>query len=795
MLRAFIRDIIIRIYSYILIASKTALKNMYDFLKYIIIFIFRIKTNEVILRDFWPLVKKINKLDFSSLSDAELLETSIALKSRPDNDQTLVEAFGLCREAAARYLKLRHYDVQLLAGIAIYRGMITEMSTGEGKTLAATSPAYLAAILGKKVRIVTVNDYLAKRDAEWMTNIYEGLGVSVGYVLENMSNMEKKEMYQKDIVYVTNKALVFDYLRDNTNTDKNTIMQTNDYKKVAKAGEYAILDEVDSILIDEAQTPFILSDDNEKAVCDECKWLNSLFNHFTSEDYEIDEKYKSAVLNTKGAEKLKKIFIDEEMINPEESLYEAYNAQYLHRFNQTLKAHTVFKKDIHYIVSHGSIVIIDEQTGRASAGRRYSEGLHQALEAKEGLEVFPESAVKASISFQNYFKLYDKVAGMTGTAATEAAELLDIYKLNVAQIPTHRPISRIDERDKFYSTYSDKMLAIVEIIKEAYKIGQPVLVGTTSVAKSEYVSRILKEHNIPHNTLNAKNHRNEAAIIAEAGIKHAVTVTTNMAGRGTDIKLGGSNATIEAQEEIKNLGGLLIIGTERNESRRADNQLRGRAGRQGDPGRSCFYISADDDILRIYSGGDAIEKIRNTINLSKDDEFSSAMLENIFLTECQKKIEFHGYESRKELLRYDSILQEQRKAIDNIRVIAFLDSNKFLLELLEIIKRIVLNMNKVEYEKIFGHAEDRFTHAVNYMIPIDGTQNFLARIERLYLKHLNNLWSEHMHLLDNIKEQAHLEAYAQKNPLAAYKKVAYEAFSQLLHKFDNQIFLSILSLK
>ena len=609
-----------------------------------------------------------------------------------------------------------------------------------------------------------------------------------------MPHTEKQKMYSKNVVYVTNKALVFDYLRDNTTADKSTIMQTTDFSQVAHAGEFAILDEVDSILIDEAQTPFILSDDDEKSVGDECKWLNDLFYKFTAEDYEIDEKYKSAVLNCNGIVKLKEIFVKEEMIGETENLYEAYNAEYLHRFNQVLKAHTVFKKDIHYIIHQGTIVIIDEQTGRATPGRRYSDGLHQALEAKEGLEIFPESAVKASISFQNYFKLYNKIGGMTGTASTEAAELLDIYKLHVVQIPTHRKIARIDERDKFYPSYDKKVEAIINRVQEARKIGQPVLVGTVSVAKSEYISKQLSKNKISHNTLNAKNHHNEAKIIAEAGTKYAITVTTNMAGRGTDIKLGGSHSTLEEQQEIKDLGGLLIVGTERNESRRADNQLRGRAGRQGDPGCSCFYISPDDDILRIY-GGDAIEKIRNTIINYKDEEFSNTFLEIILLSECQKKIEFHGYESRKELLRYDSILQEQRKAIDNMRVIALSNEKQFLNEILEIIRRIVLNMKKDEYQKIFGiTGQDYFNHAIEYILTED-VQIFLEKLQYIYLRNINNLWSEHMYLLDSIKEQAHLEAYAQKNPLAAYKKIAYDAFGKLLDKFDRQIFYAMLSLK
>ena len=599
--------------------------------------------NERELKKISPIVEKINALEsqMQSLSDDDLKTQTKIYKDRLSNGETLddilPEAFATVREASVRTLKMRHFDVQLIGGMVLHQGKIAEMKTGEGKTLAATLPAYLNALSGRGVHIITVNDYLARRDTEWMGHIYNFLGLSVGSILHGLNDDERKAAYNSDITYGTNNEFGFDYLRDNMKFDINTIVQ----------GElnFAIVDEVDSILIDEARTPLIISGPAEKST-ELYHLVDGIIPRLVSEqDYTVDEKARSAVLTEEGVAKAEKSL-------KVENLYDPKYIELLHHVNQALKAHTLFKRDVDYIVKNGEVIIVDEFTGRLMPGRRFSEGLHQALEAKENVKIENENQTLATVTFQNYFRMYDKLAGMTGTADTEAAEFKKIYDLEVMVIPTNKPMIRTDNPDVIYKSRKEKFDAALNEIIELNKKGQPVLVGTISIDVSESFSKKLKKRGIKHSVLNAKNHEKEAEIIALAGQKGGVTISTNMAGRGTDIVLG---------EGVTELGGLHILGTERHESRRIDNQLRGRSGRQGDPGSSRFYLALEDDLLRIF-GGEKITGIMEKLGMEEGEPIENKLISKA-IENAQAKVEGHNFDIRKQLLEYDDVMNQQREVV------------------------------------------------------------------------------------------------------------------------------------
>ena len=630
-----------------------------------------------------PLVEKINALEpeFEKLSDDSLVEKTAEFKSRIANgealDDLLPEAFANCREAARRALGLRAFDVQLMGGIFLHQGNISEMKTGEGKTLVATFPAYLNALTGGSVHIVTVNDYLAKRDAEWMGKVYGALGLTTGVVYPMQPDDEKHEAYAADITYSTNNELGFDYLRDNMKSNLEEMSQRGHY--------FAIVDEVDSILIDEARTPLIISGPAQDR-SDLYVSIDKLIPELADEHFTIDEKTKNVTFTDEGNEFLEELLHKNEMLNAEQSLYDPESTTIVHHVNQGLRAHKLFLKDRDYIVRDNQVVLIDEFTGRMMAGRRLSEGLHQAIEAKEGCDIQPENVTLAQVTFQNYFRLYDKLAGMTGTAATEAEEFGQIYGLGVVEVPTNLPITREDQDDAVFRTTREKFEAIIEEIKEAHEKHQPILVGTTSIEKSEMLSELLTKAGVKHNVLNARQHEQEAQIVADAGKLDAVTIATNMAGRGTDIKLGGNveikileaiaanpdtdpeevRAKIEeghAQDEqaVKDAGGLFVLATERHESRRIDNQLRGRSGRQGDPGRSAFFLSLDDDLMRIF-GSERLEKVLSSLGMKEGEAIIHPWV-NKSLERAQAKVEGRNFDIRKQLLKFDDVMNEQRKVI------------------------------------------------------------------------------------------------------------------------------------
>ncbi|MGR3492135.1 MAG: preprotein translocase subunit SecA, partial [Shimia sp.] len=630
-----------------------------------------------------PLVDKINALEpeFAALSDEGLKERTTALAERArggeDLNAILPEAFANCREAAKRALGLRAFDVQLMGGIFLHQGNIAEMKTGEGKTLVATFPAYLNALTGKAVHVVTVNDYLAKRDAEWMGKVYAALGLTTGTVVPDQGPEEKAAAYKCDIVYATNNELGFDYLRDNMAASKDRMAQRGHY--------FAIVDEVDSILIDEARTPLVISGPAEDR-SELYTSIDKIIPDVADEHFELDEKTRNVTWTDDGNEWLEQHLTARGVLPEGQSLYDPESTTIVHHLNQGLRAHKLFTKDKEYIVRGDEIVLIDEFTGRMMAGRRLSDGLHQAIEAKEGVSIKPENVTLASVTFQNYFRLYDKLGGMTGTAATEAEEFASIYGLGVVEVPTNRPVARDDENDQVYRTQQEKYQAIVDTIRTAHEKGQPVLVGTTSIDKSEALSQLLTEANLPHNVLNARQHEQEAQIVADAGKLGAITIATNMAGRGTDIKLGGNvefkvmealaadpegdadaiRAKVEAEhgkdeQAVKDAGGLFVLATERHESRRIDNQLRGRSGRQGDPGRSSFYLSLDDDLMRIF-GSERLEKVLNGLGMKEGESIVHPWV-NKSLERAQAKVEGRNFDIRKQLLKFDDVMNDQRKVI------------------------------------------------------------------------------------------------------------------------------------
>jgi len=759
--------------------------------------------------------KAINALEekYQNLSDDELKEAFLKLKESVLNkekslDDVLNDSFAITREASKRVLNMRHYDVQLIGGMVLHEGNIAEMKTGEGKTLVATLPIVLNAMLGRGVHLVTVNDYLAKRDANDMGKLYSFLGYTTGCITgEIYDDYERKKQYDADITYGTNNEFGFDYLRDN--------MKSSQEEKVQREHYYAIVDEVDSILIDEARTPLIISGPTQR----DQKWYK-VANEIalkmergkelpakpgqdkkTIGDFIVDEKNKQITLTEQGLQKAEELF-------GVGNLYSLENAILTHHLDQALKANYLFEKDVDYVVKDGEIIIVDEFTGRLSEGRRFSEGLHQALEAKEGVEIKEESQTLAEVTYQNYFRLYKKLAGMTGTAQTEATEFSEIYGLDVISIPTNVPVQRVDKNDLIFNTEKEKLDAVVKRVKELHEKGQPVLIGTASIEKSELIHERLKKEKLPHNVLNAKNHEKEAEIIQNAGAKGAITVATNMAGRGVDIKLS---------DEVKALGGLAIIGTERHESRRIDNQLRGRSGRQGDPGESQFFLSLDDNLLRIF-GGEKIRNIMNRIGV-KEGEYIDSKLVTRSVESAQKKVEALHYESRKHLLEYDDVANFQRKAIYKFRdqlidkdydiaakikenreeVIGFLledceildglpsedyDLDCFIKEVAEVSgvilpKEMLENKEPSEIkEEVLKVLEELYEEKMKVFDPEQRRE-----VEKLiYLQTLDNLWRDHLYEMDTLKTGIGLRGYNQKDPLTEYKQESFRLFEDLIRK-------------
>jgi preprotein translocase subunit SecA len=802
--------------------------------------------NDRYVRGLGKYVDAVNGFEpnISALTDDELRGQTDKFRQRLANgeklDDLLPEAFATVREAAIRTLGQRHYDVQLIGGIALHRGEIAEMKTGEGKTLVATLAVYLNALEGRGVHVVTVNDYLARRDAEWMGQIYRFLGMSVGVIIPNLADQERRDAYNCDITYATNNELGFDYLRDNMKYSRDQMVQ--------RPFNFAIVDEVDSILIDEARTPLIISgptDDKSDLYISADKIVKTL----KPSDYEKDEKQKSVVLTEEGTEKAERMLEEAGLIEGR-NLYDVVNTQAVHHLNQALKANVMFKKDIDYIVKDGKVVIIDEFTGRMMEGRRWSDGLHQAVEAKEGVQIEPENQTLASITFQNYFRMYPKLSGMTGTAMTEAPEFFDIYKMNVVAIPTNVPVRRIDEDDEFYKSMPEKFAAITKEIQAKQATGQPVLVGTVSIEKSEMLSEFFEKAGVKHSVLNARFHEQEAHIVAQAGRIGAVTIATNMAGRGTDIQLGG-NLEFRMQDEFPDLvegtpeydaraekiraeiaeekqrvldaGGLFVLGTERHESRRIDNQLRGRSGRQGDPGLSRFYLSLDDDLLRIFGPQTMFARLMNK-NLEDGEAIVSPWISKAIET-AQKKVEARNYDIRKQVVEFDDVMNDQRKVIYEQRA-DIMDA--------ESVSDVITDMRaetassivavscppgtypeqwdvaalKESVDEVFGlqpPVEDWLQEeAVEPQMIVDRLQKLAddamaSKLEgvdparwreiekQILIQTLDHHWKEHLATLDALRQVIHLRSYAQKKPIDEYKQEAFLLFERLLVAIREEV--------
>ncbi len=747
---------------------------------------------------------EINTLDspIKGLSDEELKAKTPYFKDLLDNgrdiDDILVEAFAVVREVAWRVLGMRPFDVQVIGGLVLHEGKIAEMKTGEGKTLAATMPLYLNALTGKGSHLVTVNDYLARRDAGWMGPVYNFLGLSVGVIIHGMDDVERSKAYNCDITYGTNNEFGFDYLRDNMN------FRSEDY--VQRDFNYAIVDEVDSILVDEARTPLIISGPSEEST-DKYYRINQVIPRLKrDQDYTVEEKSRTVALTEEGVAKVEKLL-------KVQNLYEPRNIEILHHVNQALKAHTMFKRDIDYLVKDGQVVIVDEFTGRVMPGRRYSDGLHQALEAKEKVKIERENQTLASITFQNFFRMYDKLAGMTGTADTEAAEFKKIYDLDVVVIPTNMPMIRIDNSDVIYKTEEEKFRAVVEEVKELHKNKRPVLIGTISIEKSELLSKYLTRTGIKHNVLNAKNHEKEAEIISQAGQPGAVTISTNMAGRGTDIKLG---------EGVAELGGLHILGTERHESRRIDNQLRGRSGRQGDKGSSRFYLSLEDDLLRIF-GAERISSVMERIGVEDGQPIEHNLITKA-IESAQKRVEGQNFDIRKHLLEFDDVMNRQREVIYRQRrdVLTGSDLWQIVNEMLEEIAEdlvdeymeeklhpnewnlkglddmlhkqfslksrfekmdpTVLDREEVT-EKIINDVRELFKHKEEeYGKPL---MEYVMRV--VMLQSIDTHWKDHLLAMDHLKEGIGLRGYGQKDPVREYQKEGYEMFMDMVYRIKEDI--------
>ena len=760
--------------------------------------------NERDLKKLQPIVEQINALEpqIQAMSDEQLKSQTARFKQEHDNgrslDDLLPEAFATVREASQRTLQMRHFDVQLIGGLVLHHGKIAEMKTGEGKTLVATLPTYLNALSGNGVHIITVNDYLARRDTEWMGNIYRFLELEVGTIIHGLDDEQRKAAYKADITYGTNNEFGFDYLRDNMKFDRNSLVQGN--------LNFAIVDEVDSILIDEARTPLIISGPAEKST-DLYYHVNNVIPKLKrDQDFSIDEKARSATLTEDGVARAERFL-------QVDNLYDPKYIELLHHINQALKAHTLFKRDVDYIVKNGEVIIVDEFTGRLMPGRRYSEGLHQALEAKEGVKIENENQTLATITFQNYFRMYDKLAGMTGTADTEAAEFKKIYDLDVMVVPTHMPMVRHDYPDVIYKTKREKYNAAIDEIVELYRSGQPVLVGTISIDVSEYISNKLKKKGVKHSVLNAKNHEKEAEIIAMAGQPGSVTISTNMAGRGTDIKLG---------DGVTDLGGLHILGTERHESRRIDNQLRGRSGRQGDPGTSRFYLSLEDDLLRIF-GGERITGIMDRLGMEEGEPIEHGLISKA-IENAQSKVEGHNFEIRKQLLEYDDVMNQQREVIYRQRRQALYgeDLSDSITEIIsETAEKIadqiaddrapaeewdLKALNELVYQQ-FNFRLSAFDDDTLDGLTADGLAQLIAdealriyaerekavgadefrHLERIVmLQTVDNLWKDHLLSMDHLKEGIGLRGYAQQNPLLVYKKEGFEMFQDMIHRIQEE---------
>ena len=766
------------------------------------------------INGFEAKVKKITSEDFVSKTS----EFRTKVKNGTPIDNLMPEAFAYVREAARRSIGERHYDVQLMGGIILHQGKIAEMKTGEGKTLVSTLPIYLNALSGEGAHLVTVNDYLAKRDSSWMGKIYNFLGMSVGCITNEMDDETRKKNYNYDVTYGTNNEFGFDYLRDNMKYDIKEMVQRSHF--------FCIVDEVDSILIDEARTPLVISGATQDK-SDQYFVSNKFIKQLEKPDYEIDEKNKNVMLSEKGIDKIEKLSQTYGILK-NNNFYDPQNINLVHHINQALRANLLFSKDTDYIVRDGKVEIIDEFTGRVMEGRRFSDGLHQALEAKESLEIQSENQTLASITFQNYFRLYKKLSGMTGTAITEAEEFLDIYKLKTVSIPTNKNMIRNDINDQIFRTEKEKYSAIIKKIEECNKRSQPVLVGTTSIEKSEKISNLLQSKKINHNVLNAKQHEKEAKIIAEAGKLNAVTIATNMAGRGTDIQLGGNqtllnedelkvkkNLILKEKEEVLKKGGLFVMGTERHESRRIDNQLRGRSGRQGDPGNSIFYISLEDDLMRIF-GSESIDGIMQKFGLKEGESIDHPWI-NKALARAQQRVEARNFDIRKTLLKFDDVMNDQRKVIfeqrkeilksDNVNLI--IDS--FLKDLIENFsnEKVIserenqLEAFKIKIKPILGRSfsENEFNDLINQKESefkknieqkfisfrhkrskiITESSNLILE-KRVFLQTVDFLWRSHLQYLDHLRQVVGLRGYAQKDPLEEFKKEAFKLFEDLLNK-------------
>ncbi len=754
------------------------------------------------------IIDHINSIesDYMKLSDTNLVAKTDEFKRRLAKGETLddilPEAFAVVREASKRVLGMRHFDVQIIGGITLHRGNIAEMRTGEGKTLVGTLPVYLNALTGKGVHVVTVNDYLATRDSEWMGKLYKFLGLSVGLIVANLDYNQRKMAYSCDITYGTNNEFGFDYLRDNMVSEAAHMVQ--------RPLNYAIVDEVDSILIDEARTPLIISGPGERSTDNYYKLAKIVPHLNAEEDYVIDEKQKTIAPTDSGIAKVEKML-------GVENLYDAENIELNHLLGASLRAHTMMHRDTDYVVKDGEVVIVDEFTGRLMFGRRYSDGLHQAIEAKEGLKVERESQTLASITFQNYFRMYEKLAGMTGTAKTEEKEFNDIYGLEVYEIPPNKPLARVDMPDLIFKTKAAKYRAVVRDAVERHKKGQPLLIGTTSITQSEELSDMLKRSGVPHSVLNAKHHEQEAEIVAQAGQMGMVTIATNMAGRGTDIQLG---------EGVPEIGGLAILGTERHESRRIDNQLRGRAGRQGDPGSSQFFLSLEDDLMRIF-GADNISGIMDKLGMEEDEPIEHSLITRS-IEKAQKKVEDHNYNIRKYILEYDDVMNQQREVLYEQR--RRILGNESLRETIEtmIDKIVVESMDTYADEKLYPEEwdyEGLYTHLSQYFLtkeilsPEDmeeysrqdleeklldlahseykERENLLGDVlmtqleKAIMLRVVDRKWMEHLDNMDMLREGIGLRAYGQKNPLVEYKFEAYEMFQNMIESIQEETIMAL----
>jgi len=792
-----------------------------------------------------PIVEAINAREAATkaLSDQGLKDATASLRERARNgedlDRLLPECFALVREGARRALGLRAFDVQLMGGIFLHQGNIAEMKTGEGKTLVATFPATLNALAGKGVHIVTVNDYLARRDAEWMSKVYGALGLTTGVVVPQQPEAEKREAYQADITYATNNELGFDYLRDNMKSDLGQLVQ--------RGHNYAIVDEVDSILIDEARTPLIISgptqDRSELYVA-----IDKLIPLLPETGYSVDEKSRNVSFTDEGNDKLERLLREAGLLPETQSLYDPESTTLVHHVNQALRAHKLFQRDKDYIVRDGKVILIDEFTGRMMIGRRLSDGLHQAIEAKEGTRIEPENVTLASVTFQNYFRLYRKLAGMTGTALTEADEFHEIYGLGVVEIPTNRPVARKDEHDQVFRTAREKYEAIVKAIRESHERGQPILVGTTSIEKSEMLSNLLKKEGIPHNVLNAREHEREAQIVAEAGQPGAVTIATNMAGRGTDIQLGGNvemkvlealagepeadpaeiRARIEAEhaadkDRVREAGGLYVLATERHESRRIDNQLRGRSGRQGDPGRSSFFLSLEDDLMRIF-GSERLDKVLSTLGMKEGEAIVHPWV-NKSLERAQAKVEGRNFDIRKQLLKFDDVMNDQRKVIFAQR--REIMESKEVNEVVADMRHQVVQDLVDDFMPPRSYPEQWQTEALGESVKlklgqelpvvewaaeegvdqeairdriVEAADRFMGEKEQAFgpetmrgiekqilLQTIDAKWREHLLRLEHLRSVVGFRGYAQRDPLNEYKTEAFQLFEKLLDGLREEV--------